>query len=70
MLSLTRLKSILDTRFGPPFLRRGHVKTHWVRPKAGRPRQVALSITIGRRNIWIEPDGSISASGTDVTRKG
>jgi hypothetical protein len=69
MLSLTRLKSILDTRFGPPFLRSGHVKTHWASPSGQHPRTRTLSITIGRRNIWIDSNGSVIASGTDL-RKG
>ena len=71
MMSLTKLKAILDERFGPPFLRKNHVKTRWVKavrngPGTGRR---TLSVTIGRRNIWIEPDGTISATGTDLRVK-
>ena len=61
-MTLETLKAVLDNHFGPPFLPEGHVRTKFIDTKAGR----VLQINIGRRDIWIDEDGAVSASGTSL----
>ena len=59
-MTLQALKGVLDGYFGPPFLPEGHVRTEW------RHEGRELAIYIGRRDVQIGEDGSVSGCGTIV----
>lgn len=62
MISLIRLKEILDTSFGPPFLPLDLVKTSNV--ERGVDGSFELSIQVGPRDITINEEGRIIGAGT------
>jgi|GEM_PF-2636021 len=73
MITLEKLKKIIDENFRAPFLPEGFVTAKFVtaRPNPFRPNPVpndTLQVKIGPRDVWIERDGTISAAGTDVTK--
>ena len=59
-MNLVKLKKIMDRDFGPPFLPEGMVSTKW----EGSGDERSLSITIDRRDVSIDKDGNVIASGT------
>ncbi len=61
-MKLEKLKAIIDHNFGPPFLPEGMVSTKW----EGSGDERSLSITIDRRDVSIDKDGNVIASGTWV----
>ena len=61
MLSLTKLKKIIDHHFGPPFLPKRQVGARWVRTKN---RTQVLEIKIGRRDVWLDANGELVGAGT------
>ncbi len=60
MLTLERLKEIIDKSFSPPFLEEGVVKARFIE----RTTEKTLQINIGRRDIWINEAGEITGAGT------
>ena len=62
-LTLDTLKEIFDHHFNPPFIPAGVVEARFVHP-AGDEGSRVLEIKIGPRDIWIEENGEVSASGT------
>jgi hypothetical protein len=64
MITIDRLKEIVDEHFRSPFISKHFVRTHFPECKPGQKR--VLAIKIGRRDIWIDEDGNVEASGTDI----
>ncbi len=62
MLTLERLKEIIDQHFATPFLEEGLVKARFIE----RTTEKTLQINIGRRDIWINESGEITGAGTCV----
>ncbi len=62
MLTLERLKKIMDQHFRPPFLTKGQVRARFV----GRGKRKVLELKIGRRDVWLVKSGEVIASGTDL----
>lgn len=62
MITLEKLAKILKKNFGPPFLSEGMVIIRLQKGRKGNRSR--LYLTIGRRDIVIEEDGSVSESGT------
>ncbi len=62
MITLDKLKEIIDQHFAPPFLDEGHVKTKFIE----HTKEKTLQINIGRRDIWINEDGKVTGAGTFV----
>ena len=60
MITLERIKEILDQHFSEPFLPEGHVRAHFVTS----PGEKTLQVNIGRRDVWITEDGEVTAAGT------
>jgi len=65
MFTLERLKEIIDQNFGPPFLEEGLVVAKFVDDDNGA-KEKTLQINIGRRDIWINEAGEVTASGTTL----
>ena len=59
-MNLVKLKKIMDRDFGSPFLPEGMVSTKW----EGSGDERSLSITINRRDVSVDKDGNVIASGT------
>jgi len=59
MLTLERLKEIIDQNFGEPFLKEGMVTADFTYGEGK-----TLAITIGRRDVEINEDGEVVGSGT------
>jgi len=51
----------IDFHFGKPFLQEP-VQTDWIETTEGRQ----LAIVIGRREIWIAEDGTVTNTGTEL----
>jgi hypothetical protein len=66
-MNLEQLKEALDNNFGAPFLKEGQVQTRWIE-NLDYPR--VLEIKIGRRDIWLDGNGRVVASGTDIPGTG
>jgi len=60
MLTLERLKEIIDQNFGTPFLEEGLVTASL----DNEDGEKTLSITIGRRDVQINEAGEVVGSGT------
>jgi len=62
-MKVMKLKEILDANFCSPHLADGMVSTRWVdTEKHGR----VLEIKIDRRDVWLDEDGDVVGSGTQV----
>ena len=62
MLSIEKLAKALQQNFKPPFTQAGRVKVE-LRHEG---RRKCISIKIGRRDVCIDADGTVHASGSDV----
>lgn len=62
LISLDALKEIFDKHFSHPFLENGVVKTKWVKSSTEK----TLQVNIGRRDVWINEKGEVTASGTNL----
>ena len=60
-MTLDKLRELLVTTFGPPFLPEGHVRAEWAK---AYPDQTVLSVHIGRRDVWIDENGDKLGAGT------
>ena len=60
MITLEKLKEILDEQFGEPFLPKDIVIAEIIK----FDEKKELSITIGRRDIQIDEYGNVNSSGT------
>lgn len=65
MITLEKLKIIIDSNFGPPFLPEGMVTTKWSGPTNDAASM--LNIYIGERDIQLDEDGIVLAAGTLLT---
>lgn len=63
-ITLDALQHIFKEHFGHPFLKDGTVKVRIIPGHVGQSD--VLSLTIGRRNVWIDENGNVDASGTDL----
>lgn len=61
-ITLEQIKQILEENFTPPFLEEGMVKAKFVEPIEGKEK--TLQINIGRRDIWLNEKGEVTAAGT------
>ena len=66
-LTLKAIHEALASNYTPPFMDEGIVKSRLITldgdtPDA--PSREVLEIRIGPRDIWLEADGTVSASGT------
>ena len=59
MITLERLKEILDSNFTPPFLEEGMVEAQFVE----HTKEKTLQVNIGRRDVWISESGEVIAAG-------
>lgn len=60
MITLKKIKQIIDQNFKEPFLDDGFVITSFSKNKK------ELNITIGRRDITINEKGEVTSSGTSL----